>query len=114
MKITSAPVTQGTGIRFSLMDDQNIECGHAYLYVLYNDIHSEPFGFIEDVFVEPDNQGKGYGTQLVERLIEEAQNQGCYKLIGTSRESRPKVHEFYQKLGFELYGREFRMNVTKE
>jgi len=35
---------------------------------------------------------------------------GCYKLIATSRTSRPKVHELYQRLGFENHGVEFRMN----
>ena len=39
-----------------------------------------------------------------------AREAGCYKLIATSRTSRPKVHELYQRLGFESHGVEFRMN----
>jgi len=36
---------------------------------------------------------------------------GCYKLVATSRASRPRVHELYERLGFENYGVEFRMNL---
>ena len=45
-------------------------------------------------------------------LISAAQDAGCYKLIATSRTSRPNVHELYERLGFEKHGVEFRMNLT--
>ncbi|MEO0537352.1 MAG: hypothetical protein AAF215_26285 [Cyanobacteria bacterium P01_A01_bin.123] len=34
----------------------------------------------------------------------------CYKLIATSRTSRPKVHDLYQRLGFTQQGFEFRID----
>lgn len=34
----------------------------------------------------------------------------CYKLIATSRTSRPKVHELYHRLGFTQHGVEFRID----
>jgi hypothetical protein len=39
---------------------------------------------------------------------------GCSKLVATSRASRPKVHALYERLGFEKYGVEFRMNLDAE
>lgn len=85
--------------------------GRAYLYVIYNDLHKKPYGYLEDVFVEEEFRGKGIGGQLVKAVIEEAKARGCYKLVGTSRHSRPEVHDFYKKLGFEEYGKEFRMDL---
>lgn len=87
--------------------------GRAYLYLIYNDLHKEPYGFLEDVFVEEEFRSKGVGGELVKAVIDEAKVRGCYKLVGTSRNSRSEVHEFYKKLGFEDYGKEFRMDLAK-
>lgn len=59
-----------------------IEVARAYLYLMYNDLHSEPFGLMEDVFA-------------------------------TSRDSRPKVHELYRRLGFSSQGRESRIDLSE-
>jgi GNAT superfamily N-acetyltransferase len=65
---------------------------------------------MEDVFVDESLRGQGIGTELVNLLIAEAKNRGCYKLIATSRHERPKVHDLYAKLGFHNRGVEFRMD----
>lgn len=39
------------GIRFSIERDGS-EIARAYLYVLKNDLHTAPFGLLEDVHVE--------------------------------------------------------------
>lgn len=84
--------------------------GHAYLYVIYNDLHSSPYGLLEDVFIEEAHRGKGYGSTLVQAAIAEAKLRGCYKLIGTSRHERKEAHAFYERLGFKNHGLEFRMD----
>ncbi len=76
-----------------------------------NDLHDEPFGLLEDVFVSEEARGKGLGNALVKKVIEEARRLGCYKLIATSRLSRPNVHEWYKRLGFTEYGLEFRLDL---
>ena len=97
------------GIKFSIEKD-NKEIARAYLYVMKNDLHKQPFGLMEDVFVDESLRGKGCGTKIVKELIKEARRQNCYKLIATSRHSRKEVHELYKKLGFENWGREFRID----
>jgi len=97
-------------IKFIIEKDGKV-AGRAYLYLIYNDLHSEPYGFLEDVFIEESYRGQGIGGELVKAVIEEAKELGCYKLIGTSRNSRTEVHEFYKKLGFEDYGKEFRIDL---
>ncbi len=98
------------GIRFSI-DAGGREVGRAYLYIMNNDLHEAPFGLLEDVHVEETERGKGFGTRLVEEVIRAARESGCYKLIATSRLSRPKVHALYERLGFENHGVEFRMDL---
>ena len=102
-----------TGIRFAV-EKGGKEVARAYLYLMHNDLHVTPFGLVEDVFVDEALRGQGVGTILVNKIIEMAKAEKCYKLIATSRTSRPKVHELYQRLGFEPHGIEFRMNLSQE
>lgn len=97
------------GIRFSVSSD-GVEVARAYLYLMHNDLHQEPFGLMEDVYVDESQRGGGLGTQLVNEIVAAAKENGCYKLIATSRDSRPKVHDLYRRLGFSDHGREFRID----
>ena len=98
------------GIKFILKDEEKI-IGRSYLYILNNDLHVEPFGFIEDVYVDETCRGHGMGTKLINQMIEKASVLGCYKIIMTSRYSNEKVHKLYTHLGFEDRGKEFRLNL---
>ena len=109
MKITTNEV-EAKGIKFIIVESDR-EVARAYLYLMHNDLHPEPFGLLENVYVTDNKRGEGLGTELVNRVIEAAKKQGCYKLIATSRKSRPKVHQLYKKLGFEEHGLEFRINL---
>ena len=101
---------KGKGIKVFIKDGEK-EIARAYLYIFYNGLHEEPFGLLEDVYVDENFRGKGLGTRVVNKVIELARKNKCYKLIATSRHSRPKIHELYRKIGFEDWGREFRMNL---
>jgi GNAT superfamily N-acetyltransferase len=101
---------EATGIRISVIDD-GTEVGRAYIYIMHNDLHDQPFGLMEDVYVDETYRGKGVGSELVKQVIELAKKANCYKLIATSRTSRPKVHELYQRLGFTQHGVEFRIDL---
>jgi GNAT superfamily N-acetyltransferase len=111
MKIDRQP-RAATGIRFSIRADGR-EIARAFLYVMSNDLHDAPFGLLEDVFVDESQRGSGVGSALVKEVVAAARGAGCYKLIATSRTSRPKVHELYERLGFEKHGVEFRMNFAE-
>lgn len=99
------------GIRFSAMAEGQ-EIGRAYLYLLRNDLHREPFGFIEDVFVAEGYRGRGVATQLLTEVLAEARRRGCYKVIDTSRFARTAVHAIYERLGFRKHGWEFRLDLA--
>ncbi len=108
MEIKTTTV-EAKGIKFSIVESER-EIARAYLYLIHNDLHQEPFGLLEDVYVAEDNRGRGLGTQLIREVIKIAKEQGCYKLIATSRKSRSSVHQLYKKLGFQEYGLEFRID----
>ena len=86
------------------------EVGRAYLYLIKNDLHKRPYGLMEDVFVEETLRGQGWGSKLIKAVFKEAKKRNCYKLIATSRRSRPKVHRLYSRFGLKKHGYEFRIN----
>ena len=85
--------------------------GRIYLYVIKNDLHKRPYGLLEDLFVDEKVRGQGIGTRLVNAAVEEARKRKLYKLVGTSRTQRARLHEFYKRIGFKKYGLEFRMDL---
>lgn len=97
-------------VKITAIEDDK-EIGRAWLYVLYNDLHREPYGLLEDVFVEEKHRGSGVGTKLVQAIIEESKKIGCYKLIATVRNSKEEVCAWYEKFGFKNYGVEFRIDL---
>lgn len=103
-------IIEGKGIKFS-REINGKEIGRAFLYILHNDLHKQPFGFLEDVFVDEGFRGKGIGTVILNKVMREAEKQGCYKIVATSRYSRPKVHRLYKCLGFKDWGKEFRLDL---
>ena len=94
-----------------LASDGDKVVGRMYLYLLKNDLHKQPFGFLEDLFVEEDFRKQGIGSKLVQKAIAEAKTRGCYKVIANSRTFAGGVHGFYEKLGFVKWGFEFRINL---
>ena len=92
-----------------ILEDNGTEIARGYLYLLRNDLHKNPFGFMEDIFVQEEFRGQGNGARLVNEIISEAKKRGCYKLICTSRHEKVKVHGLYKGLGFKDHGKEFRI-----
>lgn len=97
------------GLRFSVII-KNKEVARAFLYILLNNLHEEPFGFLEDVYVDKSQRKKGIATKLLNQIINEAKKRGCYKIVATSRYSRSEVHKLYERIGFKNRGIEFRLD----
>lgn len=102
---------EARGIRFSV-ERNGKEAGHAFLYIMQNDLHDAPFGLLEDVEVKEEWRRSGIGNQLVIAVMERARLEGCYKLIATSRhgEERKAVQDWYVRIGFVNHGIELRIN----
>lgn len=109
MKLKKSVVKNIQGIKITYQDG-NKEIGWAYLYLLRNDLHKEWFGLLEDVFVDPKYRGLGLGSNLILAAIAEAKKHKCYKLIATSRNTKPELRKFYKRFGLNVWGTEFRKN----
>ena len=99
-------------IKLVVRDAAGEQVARASLVLISNEMSARPYGLLEDVFVREADRGGGHGTRLVERIVDLAREKGCYKLIATSRYSRPKVHALYMRLGFRDHGKEFRMDLS--
>ena len=67
-------------------------------------IYQSPTGrkaWIEDVVVDQNYRGKGYGKVMIEKVIEQCRNRGNVTLMLTSRPSRVAANQLYKSLGFE-------------
>jgi GNAT superfamily N-acetyltransferase len=106
-KYQSREKSDNLSVKIEVMDDGR-EIGRGFLYLIRNDLHERPYGLIEDVFVEEEHRKRGIGTRIIKALVQEAGKRNCYKVIFTSRNSKPELHQFYEKLGFEKWGVEFR------
>ncbi len=110
MKLKKILKKDVSGVKITYQD-KNKEVGRAFLYVLKNGLHKEPFGFLEDVFVNEHYRGHGLGSKLILAAIAEAKKRNCYKLIATSRNSKPQLRKFYKRFGLNLWGVEFRKDL---
>lgn len=91
--------------------EQKKEIGRCRICLIRNDLHERPYALLEDVFVEKEYRKRGIGSYLVNKAIELARENGCYKIIATSRFERENIHHFYEKLGFKKWGFEFRIDL---
>ena len=103
---------KASGVKFFVKKDGK-EVARAFLYIMNNDLKKEPFGLLEDLFVDESLRGQGIGTELLNMVIVEAKKNGCYKLVGTSRYERENVHKMYEKIGFKKFGVEFKMYLNE-
>lgn len=112
MQIKKEKINKSFAIKILLEEDGKI-LGWAFVYIMFADRHVEPYAYLENVYVEPEYRGQGLGNKLVELAVAEAKEQGCYKIIGTSKMEKIGVHEFYEKHGFKKMGFEFRMDLQE-
>jgi len=65
-------------------------------------------GHVEDVSVRKGYEGKGVGSSLVKRALDEARTFGCYKVI---LDCSDKNVPFYERLGFYIQEKGMRFDV---
>ena len=104
----------GSGVRFSIERD-GVEVARARLYTIQNDIHDEPFGYIEDVHVEEEHRGQGLSKDLMEAILAKARELGHYKVIlHTESENWPALSLYTKNFGFYVVGPTLRVNLEIE
>lgn len=108
-QLTPAPIPFTEEMLRAVIDDPS---SHLYLYlheeqvvgmttlgIYYSPTGSK--GWIEDVVVDSEARGRGYGKRLVEHAISEARRAGVGQLMLTSNPLRVAANHLYQQMGFE-------------
>jgi len=57
-------------------------------------------GFLENVVTHPDHRGRGHGRAVVRAALAQAWASGCRHVLMQSGRADPRVHAFYESLGF--------------
>jgi len=87
--------------------------GSFTLLVMDNLAHlGAPSAVLEDVVVRETLRGQGVGTAMMAFAGSLARAKGCYKLAFSSNRNRTRAHRFYEKLGFEIHGYSFLMDLA--
>ncbi|NLI71220.1 MAG: GNAT family N-acetyltransferase [Bacteroidales bacterium] len=75
----------------------------ATISVAFYRIPTGKKAWIEDVVVDENARGKGYGKMLMQHAIDFAKSEGISKIYLTSNPSRIAANNLYQSVGFEQY-----------
>lgn len=57
-------------------------------------------GFLENVMTHPAWQGRGWGKRVVGAALAHGWQTGCHHILMQSGRADPRVHQFYESLGF--------------
>jgi GNAT superfamily N-acetyltransferase len=57
-------------------------------------------GFLENVVTHPDFRGRGHGSAVVRAALAQAWADDCHHVLMQSGRTDPRVHQFYERLGF--------------
>ena len=88
--------------------------GTYALLVMHNLAHrGAPSAIVEDVVVDPSQQGRGVGRQMMAHAMQQAREAGCYKLALSSNARRTGAHAFYESLGFAQHGLSFVVDTLR-
>lgn len=100
------------GFRFYLNDEDGTEIARARLYVIENDIHVKPFGYVEDVHVDEGRRGLGLSKLIMGALLAKAKELGLYKVILHTESDNYRAKSLYRKhFGFFIVGPTLRLDL---
>ena len=60
-----------------------------------------PYGLIENVVTDSSYRKKGYGTKVLHKAVEIAEENNCYKVMLMTGSKKEETLRFYEKAGFE-------------
>lgn len=76
--------------------------GYGAVHWLPYLILAGPEGYVSELFIHPEAQGQGVGTQLLETIKQEGLKRGCARLMLLNIRSRESYQRgFYKKNGWE-------------
>ena len=102
MKILWKEIASNKNIRyFGAVEDDKV-VSTCYCVIIPNlTKEGRPVCFIENVVTNEQSRNRGLGRKVIEKAVETAEANNCYKVILQSGSARKQAHEFYRNLGFD-------------
>jgi GNAT superfamily N-acetyltransferase len=89
------------GVRVFISDDGDRIAATCMLVIAPNLLRGgKRHGFLENVVTHPALRGQGHGKAVVQAALAHAWATDCYHVLMQSGRADPRVHEFYEGLGF--------------
>lgn len=82
-----------------IAEEDSQPVGFALYFYNYSTFLAKPGIYLEDLFVEPDYRGKGYGKKLLAELARIAKERNCGRMEWSVLKWNTPSIEFYQSLG---------------
>lgn len=90
------------GVRVFVSDDGDRIAATCMLVTAPNLLRGgRSHGFLENVVTHPELRGAGHGKAVVRAALEYAWAADCYHVLMQSGRVDPRVHSFYEGLGFK-------------
>ena len=91
---------RGAEVLFALAPD-GAEVGFALFFHNFSTFLGRGGVYLEDLYVRPEHQGRGYGKGLIRQLARIAKERGCGRLEWWCLDSNTPSIDFYLSLGAE-------------
>jgi GNAT superfamily N-acetyltransferase len=89
------------GVHVFVSDDRDRIAATCMLVVAPNLLRDgRRHGFLENVVTHPELRGRGHGKAVVRAALEHAWAADCHHVLMQSGRADPRVHAFYERLGF--------------
>ncbi|KAH8894507.1 putative acetyltransferase [Thozetella sp. PMI_491] len=91
---------------FILKDETGKIIGLSHYLYHQSSWTSTPVCYLNDLFVDPEIRGKGYGRKLIEATADAAQKKGCGRLYWATKEDNTTARRLYDsvaKYEFVMY-----------
>jgi GNAT superfamily N-acetyltransferase len=90
------------GVRVFVSEDRDRIAATCMLVIAPNLLRSgRRHGFLENVVTHPRLRGRGHGKAVVLAALEHAWAADCHHVLMQSGRADPRVHAFYEGLGFK-------------
>lgn len=73
--------------------------GFALFFYNYSTFRAKPGIYLEDLFIQPEHRGKGYGKALLQHLINLAKERNCGRVEWCVLDWNTPAIDFYKRMG---------------
>jgi diamine N-acetyltransferase len=96
-----------------IVEDKGLIIGYVTYFFCYHTWSGKAL-HMDDLFIKPNHRGKGFGGQLIEKVISFAKENGCHSLRWQVSQWNKNAQEFYRSLGAKIDDEEINCKLNFE